>query len=270
MNTRGSEKILIRSYSGDKEQRIVEFLNLCYGAWGDLKEWKWRNVLYPTFESDNIVLAETGGKIVGYGALFFRDLYIPHVGLLRTATLGDAAVHPKFRGRGLYSRITYETRMPIAKSKGAGLLFLHTQKGSVTHKANKKRGFVEVHYPVYIKVINAKVVLEAELKEFVERDGFLRKILGENFDLDVNGANITISLKGEKEKSADRTVVRIVIDEKALALLVKMRASGKARVMTYLAALFISRAVKLKLVNTATLITQAVSEVPRFVRYLCT
>ena len=252
------ERMALRSYTGNEERRILDFLNLCYGAWGNLDEWKWRNVEYPTFEDDNIVIAELNGDIVGHGALFFRNLYMPNIGALCTSTLGDAGVHPEYRGKGVYSRITYETRIPIAKSKGAALLFLHMQKGSLTHKANRKRGFIEIHYPVYIKIINGKKVLMAELTKYIQQNEDLKRLQFGNINIHLNDTGILVSI-GEKRKNDSKCGrVEIVVNEASLPLLIGMKVSGRVKAVIYFLALLLFRKLKLRISPTVSLLIKAI------------
>lgn len=253
------ERMILRSYTRNEERRILNFLNLCYGAWGNLKEWKWRNVEYPTFENDNIVIAELNGDIVGHGTLFFRNLHMPSIGDLCTATLGDAGVHPKYRGKGIYSRITYEARIPIAKSKDAALLFLHMQKGSLTHKANRKRGFIEIHYPVYIKIINGKKVLMAELTKYIQQNENLKQLQLGSINLHLNDTGVLISI-GEKRGKNDSKFgkVEMVVNEAALPLLVRMKVSKRVKAAVYFLTLLLFRKLKLRINPTVSLLVKAI------------
>lgn len=265
------EKMTLRSYSGHEELRILEFLNLCYGDWGNLNEWKWRNVKYPTFKKDNIVIAELDGRIIGCGALFFRNLHIPGTNGLRTATLGDAAVHPKYRGKGIYSRITHETRIPIATSKGAALLFLHTQKESVTHKANRKRGFIEIHYPVYIKIINARKVLMAELRKYIMENKKLKQLQFENTSVCLSDSGVSVNIEEKSGRNyLEHWKVNVEIDEGALPLLIKMKTSGRVKVIVYFFTLFLFGKVRLRISPSVNFFAKTIKWSLKFVNYLYT
>jgi len=259
MQKRIPKEFSLRSYRRGEEQKIVDFLNLCYGTWGDLDKWRWKNVQYPTFEKDYTTIAEMNKEIVGYGALFLRNLHVPSLGTLHTVTLGDAAVHPKLRRRGLYTSLR-EVRLSIANSKGAALILVHNEKESIVHKMNKKRGYIEIHYPVYIKVLNPRSVLKAELRDIIKKRKELRDFM--------EGMNIVVELKRKHTKEKPINGIQITMDEKSLPLLAKIRTTRKTRGILLLFAL-ISGRLKIRFRPTGLLVRKLIKGSLKFVRFLC-
>ena len=142
--------MIIKSYTLGDESQILDFLNLCYGEWGTIQKWRSRYIDYPTFDKDNILLIKVNNKIIGHGSIHFRNLIVRNH-KIDTASLTDAAIHPRYRGRGLYAELV-GIRLKTARSKGASLSFTWHLKGSNAYNHNKRIGFIEVKQsPIYMK-----------------------------------------------------------------------------------------------------------------------
>ena len=127
MRTFGYMNIIYRGYEKDDEILLVELLDLVFvaGPWKDLKcshldHWRWRYSENPLGEPV-VSIAELDGKIIGCSHVMFRELKLGDKIYLQSSG-GDAAVHPKFRGQGIYNRLKDQL---VAFEEDLGILY-HT------------------------------------------------------------------------------------------------------------------------------------------------
>jgi len=247
-----SQKISLRSYQAGDENNIVDFLNLSYPrGWGDIKQWKWHYVDYPSFEKDNVFIFEADGKIVGFRGLFFRHLLIPSVGRTWTTSFGDTAVHPDFRRFGIYSRL-HQATLEAAKSNKACMVFTWNERGTVTYEHNKKTGFAEIMRGAYYwKILNYERVFKRELRDLIrgnEEISSLVKGLESGLYLGVGDSLFSVAeILGEAPDSARaRMRVKIIFDESAFPLMFKFGQGGRLQKVTSLFLLLLSRKMKIR------------------------
>jgi len=224
--------IVARHYEPGDEARILDFLNLCYGEWGTIQKWRSRYTDYPTFNKDNIVLMEVNGEIVGHGGTHFRDLRVwKHK--LHTASLTDAAIHPHYRGKGLYAELV-DIRLKTARSRGACLVFTWHLKGSNAYNHNKRVDFTEIkQFPVYMKVIKPGKVIKSGLFDLLHKNQRLKEALqelGVDICFCVGKFKFSISellSKVDTKQREDRSKVEIVLDENSFFLVANFRNMSK-------------------------------------------
>ncbi len=224
-----SKRISVRHYENGDEARIVEFLNRCYGNWGDLQKWQRLYTRYPTFNKENVFIMENNGEIVGHRGLHFRNLAIQEGHQVATATLGDTATHPDYRGRGLYAQL-HEITLEEAKSKGSCFAFTWNLKGSTTYTHNRKTGFMEVtQSPAYVKILRPEKVLKAGLSDFLIKNPRLNNVL-QNLEVDIcfsyGASDFSLAeLVGytEKQQEKPQDKVKVFLKESSLATLVNFR-----------------------------------------------
>ena len=105
---------ILRRYRDGDEQAILELLNTAFGKWHSLKYWKWWYTQNPA-GSSVIWLAECDHKIIGhYGivpiTMKVGDAYV-------TGSFAcDAAVHPDYQGKGLFSSIVNRMCLDAAEN----------------------------------------------------------------------------------------------------------------------------------------------------------
>jgi len=245
------KEVLVRNYNSGEEEEIVNFLNFCYEKWGDINKWKYRYLLYPTFDKDNISILEHEGKIVGHGGIHFREMILPN-GVILVGLMGDGAVHPDFRGMKLHSRLLRH-RFEIAGLKGASLVFGWTSRGSDAYKSDIRAGFVEIkQLPAYIKIIKPEKVLKAGLKDFLVKNQKIRKAFQKiDFDIVFQFKEHTFSIRSiistsKTSAMGGKDCVKIIFHEKAVKYLVNFRNMGKVRRVLSLLYLLLSLKIKIK------------------------
>ena len=190
------KSVKVRKYRVGDEEQIVKLLNLCFGHWGSLKKWEHLYLKDPHFSPENIVILEANGKIIGHGGLHFRKLILPLKNEeVLVAILSDAAIHPSYRGKGLY-KILVKHRESIAYKKGVRLLMAWHLRGSPAYRHNIKRGFIEIpQLPFYVKVINPKKLIKRAIFDFIHKNIKLQKVLKESeFEIILNIDDTTVSL----------------------------------------------------------------------------
>jgi len=136
----------------------LSLLNEAYDGWGTSDYFRWKYDLYPDY------LPETHGFYIeadGDLAAFRRAFYKEVVGPTRTSSvfvLGDTAVHPAYRGQGLYSRLHEET-MAFSDRQGAQRVTTFNRKTNLTYEANLDRGWQYRELPLEIRILSPDVVL---------------------------------------------------------------------------------------------------------------
>jgi len=245
------KEITLRPYELGDETKILDFLNICYGEWGAIQKWRARYADYPTFNKDDVVLMEANNEIVGHGGIHFRDLVVwKHK--LCTASLTDAAIHPRYRGRGLYARLV-DVRLKLARSKGACLAFTWHLKGSNAHNHNKRIGFIEVEqFPVYMKVVRPGKVIRSGLFDLLHKNQRLKEVLQElKVDICFCLGEYEFSVaelldRVDKKPRKTRSKVKIILDENALFVVANFRNLSKFKRITSLIMLILLRRAKIR------------------------
>lgn len=172
-------EIVIRPYRDGDEARIVDFLNQCFGNWGNLEKWQGAYQKYPTFDKDTILIVEKDGEMIGHRGLHFRDLALQGDKKVLTVSMGDTAIHSRHRGAGIFSRLN-DITFPMAAAKGACMVFSWAMKGSTGYHGIMKEGFVEIKQsPAYMKIINPERVFKRGMFDLVTKNQKLRKTLME-------------------------------------------------------------------------------------------
>ena len=243
--------VIVRHYERGDEAKILAFLNLCYGEWGTTQKWSTRYTDYPTFNKDDIVLMEVNKEIVGHGSLHLRDIIIRgHE--LHTASLTDAAIHLRYRGRGLYARLV-DIRLKAARSKGACLAFTWHLKGSNAYKHNKRIGFIEVkQFPVYMKVIRPEKVIKSGLFDLLHKNQRLKDALqGLETDICFRLGKFKFSVAEllstvYKKPKKDQSKVEIILDESSLFVMANFRNMSKLKRITNLIMLILLKKAKIR------------------------
>ncbi len=181
--------IEFRPFEWGDETKIVQFLNLCFKEWGDIGWWNWLYLEYPTFNKKNIFVIENMGEIIGHRGLVFRELLL-NKRSIRAVTMSGTAIHPNFRGSGIYAKM-HDATLKLAKEMEASIIITNNLRGGVTYNHNLKTGFVEVECPIYYKILNPNKVISNYLKN--ERCNPIYEHL-------VKGLNVPIYLRLSDEK----------------------------------------------------------------------
>jgi ribosomal protein S18 acetylase RimI-like enzyme len=238
----------VRPYKPSDEDQIVNLLNLCFGEWGTLQKWQFLYPQYPTFDEDNVFVMENEND----GGLHLRDLVIQRKLKICTASLSDAAIHPRYRGKGLYTKLV-EMRLRAAKSNGACLAFSWHLRGAKAYNHNKKIGFIEIKQPpAYMKVIRPEKVLKSGLFDLLIKSQSLREALQDLdselfFRLGKSEFSITEILGKDEEKPAKgQRKIEIVFDEGSLGMLTKFRNMNKRQRLKCLISLILLRKTKIR------------------------
>jgi len=254
--------IIVRHYEPGDEAPILDFLNLCYGEWGTIQKWRSRYTEYPTFQKDNIVLMQVNDEIVGHGSIHYRDLIV-WKRKLHTASLTDAAIHPHYRGRKHYARMV-DTRLKLARARGACLAFTWHLKGSDAYNHNKRIGFTEVKQsPVYMKIIKPGKVIKSGLFDLLHKNQRLKEALQElevdlSFRVGESKFSITDLLgKADKKPRKNRNKVEIVLNNHSLYVIANFRSMSKFKRMVSLIMLILSRKAKIRFSSLKALLNLA-------------
>jgi len=247
MKSQGETTIVKKYVQGD-EAKIVELLNLCFGEWGNLEKWRYRYPQYPTFTNEDVVTAECGGKIVGHGGIHVRDLIVKNGCKVLAALLGDIAVHPDFRRKGIWTKLL-EVRLESAKSRGVSLAFCWVLRGSITHETNIKRGFIEVKRPPsYIKMLRPEKILANRLTDLLYTNQKFMNAL-RKFGMEVSfcrGKGEIYSRVLLNEPVKKEGWLRIILSEEALPSIIHFRRISRLRRAATLVFLVIFRKIKVK------------------------
>lgn len=247
-----AENITVRHYKDGDEAKIVDFLNLCCGEWGTVRKWQGLYSQYPTFDKDNVFIVESDDEVIGHRGLHFRDLMLRGNKKVSTALLGDTAVHPNYRGSGIYDKL-HGITLRAAAAKGGCLAFTWNLKGSSTYNHNKKTGFVEIKQALaYMKITNPEKIFRGGLFDLIYKNQKLKKTLQNlnselYFCLGKSEFSIAelLGVTNQKPKG-NRETIKLIFDESSLSALASFRNRGKLWRIRCLALLALRRKMKVK------------------------
>ena len=151
----------IRTLKQNEGRAHFNVLNLCYGPWGEMKEWKRRYVDFPNFDiTKNVLVVEENGEWVGGGTAWFRDAILNSGRKIPVYLAGDLYVHPAHRGKGIYSTAMRNLNK-MASEEGRVLGFAFPSTYRVPAAALPKYGFVGIVYPITkILVLNPEKFID--------------------------------------------------------------------------------------------------------------
>jgi GNAT superfamily N-acetyltransferase len=222
--------------AGDRQgEKLVDFLNLCYpDGWGSQEYWRWLYPRRPPSNRAKSLVIENHHRIIGHRGMHPGELVIRGRGV-PVAFLGDTAIHPDYRNRGLYRRL-HRASLQLARLEGACLALTLNSPGSTTHSHNKKTGFIEIgRAPVYLKVIDYARVFKGEVSAFLARRRGLRSELqGLSVGLSLHYDRAELSLDellggGNSDAPAGnkRGLARIIMSRDSLPWLAGLASGGR-------------------------------------------
>lgn len=175
----------IRNLRIGEEKKHFEMLNLCFDPWGSKEKWK-RFYVQPDFDiTKNVVVAEENGEWAGGGTAWFREAISEKNSKIKVYLAGDLYVHPKHRGKGIYSA-AMRSLNDLAQKGGATLGFAFPSIYTTPSVALPKYGFVNIFYPTTrILVLNPEKFLQYLISQ-VQEAYLPRKFEGLKFRLIVS------------------------------------------------------------------------------------
>lgn len=237
----------LRSYSEGDENRITEFLNLCYGNWGNIEKWKHLYIDQPLFSKSDVTIAEVDGKIIGYGGMHGRYLELNGSGLL-VQLVGDGAVNPEYRGMRLHSKLLKE-RFKRAGDLGACLCLGWVLRNSDAYKSDMRVGFIEVNqFPTYLKILNYGSVLKAAIADLLAKNSRLKNsLLSIEYPIYIKTDEIEFPLINNDDESNETVQERIEIflGESAIKKIYNFRSLNTMQRVILLANLLVLRKMKI-------------------------
>jgi len=93
----------LRRYETEDEDAILELLNAAFGKWHSPEYWRWKYTRNPA-GPPIIWLAEHNNKIIGHYGITPIRMKIGNA-YVRGSFADDAATHPDYQGRGVFSSI---------------------------------------------------------------------------------------------------------------------------------------------------------------------
>lgn len=202
---------------------VHSLLNQAYEGWGTQEHFHWKYNEYPGYSpADHAFHVMIDGELGAFRRLFEREL-AAEAGTVPVAVLGDTAVSPAYRGRGLYSKLHSRT-MEYSRENGAERAITFNRQKNVTFEANRDRGWGFATLPLQLRIISPTTVLPSYTSRLVEDDATIEQILelvGHRIDIDVSNGRIPLA---ELLPSADRSItdsrsLGIGLTDRALARL---------------------------------------------------
>ena len=126
-----------RSYRLGDEGGILTLLSTVFQEKRDLARWRWYYQEGPAGPA-LIRLALHGGRVVGHRALVPYRIWNGREYAVASQA-SDAAVHPDYRGRGIFSRLTKEV---LAAAKDRGWAFVFSFPNEKSLPLNRRLGWV--------------------------------------------------------------------------------------------------------------------------------
>ena len=175
---------IVRNLRSGEEKKHLEMLNLCYGFWGNEEKYK-RLYFQEGFEAtNNALIVEEAGKWIGGGTVWFLEAFLKEERKVKVCISGDAYVHPKYRGQGVYSTCV-RARDRLAQEKGASLGISFTSIYNTPFFGLQKHGFINVFHPATkILVLHPQRYFDFLIKQLKDVE-FPEKLEGKTVELTV-------------------------------------------------------------------------------------
>ena len=239
-------KILLRSYEPGDDDKILSFLNLSYGHWGERQRWDYVYKDQPLFSPQDATIMEIQGEIIGFGGMLSRHLTFNNKNLT-VVLFGDGAIHPDYRGMRLHSKLLKE-RFRRAWDKNVCLCIGWVMKNSDAYKSDMKVGFVDVQqHHTYMKIINPANVLKAGLSDLLSKNKRLRTaLLSLEFPIFFKTGDQSFSLTELADETAEipKKCMNITLKKEGIKFISSFRSVGRIRRTLLLVYLIITRKIK--------------------------
>lgn len=136
--------------------RLLELLKACLNGWHDYKYWVWKYEKNPN-GSPVIWVAEDNDKIVGCYSLNPVKLRIGKFSV-KGAQAVDAAVHPHYRGAGVFKRLASNA---LAQASREGIALTYAFPTEIAYKGQLRIGY-QAMFPVpnIFKVLSLRSLFE--------------------------------------------------------------------------------------------------------------
>ncbi len=239
-------EVELRPYRENDENRITQFLNLCYGNWGDLEKWEYLYIDQPMFSKSDVTIAEANGQIIGYGGMHGRYLALNGKNLL-VQLLGDGAVNSAYRGMRLHSKLLKE-RFKRAGDNNACLCLGWVLRNSDAYKSDMRVGFVEARqFSTYLKILNYGNVLRAGMADLLAKNRRLyNSLLSIGYPIYFKTGTNEFPLLNTDEIGEDFSQGRIIVhfSESAIKEIYNFRSLNTKQRMVLFAKLLLFRKMK--------------------------
>jgi hypothetical protein len=150
----------IRRYQPGEEEKISKFLSQIFKDWpntsiSDKKAfWQWKYLENP-LNKNTILVVENEGDIIACTHGYYREIKIANMNC-KLQVDSDMAIHPDFRGKGLYSKLVQE-KVNTLKDDGSDISIWVTINPKVIHQG-KKLGYDSFPLNQMIKIKNTKTL----------------------------------------------------------------------------------------------------------------
>jgi len=171
-----AQTFTIRPYRPGDEEQIVELLEIVFEGWphfdlgcSPLDHWIWKFKDNP-LHMNLIILAEAGGKIIGCDHAFITRIKVGERVLLSRQGV-DAAVHPDFRGIGVYSKMK-KLKIEMDSKLNLGFVYWATMN-PIFKKSFEREDRLEFPHPVI--EMNRILDVDLHVKKSATRKAWLKK-----------------------------------------------------------------------------------------------
>lgn len=207
-------EVVVRRYIEGDEDEVIDLLDLVFDNWPsfnldgpNIDHWCWKF-------RDNYIekcvtnIAEFDGKIVGVCAETYHCVKIGDV-LVDCGIGADIAIHPDFRGQGLWSRMVRQAEAEL-KSGSDRLIYYLTGNPIVIKSMSKVRPRMPFGLTNYVRILDIDKHFEAMPmdNEMILKAGFLTLKLASTIRTSLRSApetsaSITVSLVDSFDKRID-------------------------------------------------------------------
>lgn len=133
----------VRRYQSGDDEKIVSLLTASFNGWpqkdltcAPVDHWRWK-FRSGQVEDGTVVVAESGDRIIGCDHGLFSNIKIDNK-IIKGRQGVDSAVHPEFRGMGVYSNLD-KLKTQIGFEANIGLIFFASTNPIIV-KHDAKRG----------------------------------------------------------------------------------------------------------------------------------
>ncbi|KYC45241.1 MAG: hypothetical protein APG12_01696 [Candidatus Methanofastidiosum methylothiophilum] len=178
-------EIYITKYKKEHKPDLIKFLAYFYKTLNyetRKKLFVWRYESNPYINSPFIYLAFDGKKIIGFRAFVIQKFILKDKKFL-LGTPADAVVHPQYRRKGLFSKLTEYAIDDMDKNSNIRFL-VSLSANSASEAGNIKLGFVPIGKRKYVY----KISLSNTLKSIYRNNRFQKRdiSIGKNIKIEIS------------------------------------------------------------------------------------
>lgn len=151
----------------EADDSLYELLNTAFDGWGDESYFDFKYTDFPDYDpAEHNFLVERDGRVVAARRVFSKRLLVGDERSQLVHVHGGAAVHPEYRGQGLFTDLVAESR-EYSRDAGSPVVMTFNRRGKISTQAHMRRDWEYRTLPLHLRVLSPGVVVEEHAHEIL-------------------------------------------------------------------------------------------------------